>query len=176
MGRYKKKKPTGLVQTVIREALEEGEEYAIVTQVYGGSRCEVKLPTGDKCMCVIRNKFRGRGRRDNFIKVGVWVLIGRRDWERPKADKPQTVDLLFVYTQNDRSFLSSKYPDVANLLTKLDPNYYAASVKGEDMEGVVFSTEEEERKDVDLADKPPDQQKEGSLISCDTDVINVADI
>ena len=141
MGRYKKKAPS-LVQSVLRVAEEEGEEYALVSQVYGGSRCGVKLSTGEDCLCVIRNKFRGRGRRDNFIKVGGWVLVGKREWERPKANKPQTVDLLYVYSPNDRTFITSKYPDIASSLTRLDPNYQGREVLASESSSIVFGTTE----------------------------------
>ena len=35
----------------------------------------------------MRNKFRGRGKRDNTVSPGTWVLIGIREWER--CEKPK---------------------------------------------------------------------------------------
>jgi hypothetical protein len=49
--------------------------------------------------CVIRGKFRSsRGKRDNFISKGSWVLVGVRDW----SSDNQVCDLLEVYNENDK--------------------------------------------------------------------------
>lgn len=144
MGRYKKK-THGLVQRAVRYVEEEGEEYAIVTQVFGGSRCEVKLPSGEKRTCIIRNKFRGRGRRDNFIKVGGWVLVGEREWERARQGKLNTVDLLYVYSPNEKDTLAARAPLVAKALRRMDPNFDGQPENMQDADGgVVFARSEEE--------------------------------
>jgi len=49
--------------------------------------------------CIIRGKFRSsRGKRDNFISKGSWVLVGVRDW----SSDNQICDLLEVYNENDK--------------------------------------------------------------------------
>ena len=60
---------------------EEGETYAVVIQILGGSNCQVMCLDGKLRLCVIRNKFKGRGKRDNLIAPSKWVLVGIRDWE-----------------------------------------------------------------------------------------------
>ena len=82
---------------VLRKAVEDGEIYAAVTKLYGGAQCEVICIDGQHRQCIIRNKFRGRGRRDNFLGPGVWCLVGLREWQRAGAGKKETVDLLHVY-------------------------------------------------------------------------------
>ena len=53
----------------------------------------------------MRNKFRGRGKRDNVISVGTWLLIGLREFESVKEGKKQTCDLLEVYKDSDKQKL-----------------------------------------------------------------------
>lgn len=78
------------------------EMYTIVTKLYGHGRCEVMDVCGEVYMMHIRKKYSGRGRRGNEVKVGVWVLCGKRSWET----KQSTVDLLCVY--DDREVLDLK--------------------------------------------------------------------
>ena len=85
-------------QKATRYAKEAGEIYACVTRMFGGPNCEVKCVDGKLRMCVIRNKFRGRGKRDNTLTIGVWVLIGVRDWESAPEGKLPKCDLLEVYS------------------------------------------------------------------------------
>ena len=35
----------------------------------------------------IRGKFTGRGKRDNMLECGKWVLIGLREWDIPSETK-----------------------------------------------------------------------------------------
>ena len=47
----------------------------------------------------IRNKFKGRGKRDNMLKVGTWILVGPREYETTR--EKEKCDLLEVYNPND---------------------------------------------------------------------------
>jgi len=89
-------------QRCVRYAIEEGEVYATVTKLFGGDNCEVMCADGETRLCLIRKKFRGRGKRDNNVSIGVWVLVGLRDWESSKRKK---CDLLEVYSQTDKDTL-----------------------------------------------------------------------
>ena len=71
-------------------------------RLYGGANCEVICEDGHKRLCIIRNKFRGRGKRDNFIGPGVWVLVGLREWEARTGDKQEKCDLLCVYREDEK--------------------------------------------------------------------------
>ena len=51
--------------------------------------CHANCIDGKIRLCIIRGKFRGRGKRENKIDAGSWILIGKRDWE---TEKPQTND------------------------------------------------------------------------------------
>ena len=87
----------------LRVATDEAERYAVVSKMLGNGMCYVRLldgSTGDR-LCIIRNKFKGRGKRDNILDSGSWVLVGMREW----ASKQDTCDLLEVYNANERDRL-----------------------------------------------------------------------
>ena len=107
-------------QRSVRYIKEEGEVYAIVTKLFGGSNCEVMCMDGKVRICVIRNKFRGRDKRDNTISPNVWVLVGIRDWEA-RIGKPQKCDLLEVYSDGDREKIkSSGGADISRLIAAVE--------------------------------------------------------
>lgn len=88
-----------------RLATEEGEMYAYVTNKSGGENCIVICQDEVSRRCVIRGKFRSsRGKRDNFITKGSWVLVGIRDWS---SREKSVCDLLEVYNESDKLKLKS---------------------------------------------------------------------
>jgi initiation factor 1A len=114
----------------LRIRKEEGELYAVVVKVYGGANSEVFCEDGKTRMCIIRNKFRGRGMRGNEIKSGVWVMVGMREWEGEIAGKLQKCDLLEVYSESDKKRLISDYPGGWGELTKAEAKIAGASGGG----------------------------------------------
>ena len=98
--------PSGRINSKLRVAEEDGEIYAVVTKIFGGKMCQVQCIDGKTRACIIRGKFAGRGKRDNFISAGIWVLVGAREWE-DTAKKDQKCDLLEIYSENDRKKLQS---------------------------------------------------------------------
>lgn len=86
----------------VRMAEEEGEIYGVVTKCLGNGMFYANDPNGNERLCVMRNKFRGRGKRDNPVVVGGWVLIGEREFE--SCAKPKH-DLLEVYTDLEKQKL-----------------------------------------------------------------------
>lgn len=91
----------------LRVATHEAEQYAIVSKMLGNGMCYVRLLSGggDR-LCIIRNKFKGRGKRDNILDSGSWVLVGMREW----SSKQDTCDLLEVYNANERDRLLKNEP------------------------------------------------------------------
>ena len=59
-------------------------------------------------LCIIRKKFKGRGKRDNVISIGTWVLVGIRTFEKLLNGKKQRCDLLEVYNTDDQNKLKQK--------------------------------------------------------------------
>tara|TARA_B110000285_G_scaffold216305_1_gene263492 strand:+ start:1120 stop:1740 length:621 start_codon:yes stop_codon:yes gene_type:complete len=100
--------PRGGASGTLRVAQEEGECFAQVERMLGGSNCHVKCVDGVVRLCVIRGKFRGKGKRDNVLSMGSIVLVGMRDYESCKGkDKLETCDLLEVYREADKTRLFS---------------------------------------------------------------------
>lgn len=73
----------------------EEEKYAKVTKMSGGAICRAILleKPEEEVICHIRGKFRGRGKRDNFIKPGTWLLVGMRTW----GSSSNEYDVMEVY-------------------------------------------------------------------------------
>jgi len=97
-----------------RLALDEYELYAQVTSLSGNRMCRVLCQDEKIRVCHIRGKFCGKGKRDNTIVNGSWVLVGLRDFEtqhdsnvsaNAKLDK---CDLLELYNERDKSVLKSE--------------------------------------------------------------------
>ena len=90
------------VNRKVRYAKEEGEMYACVQKLLGNGMCHVLCADGKQRLCVIRNKFRGRGKRGNTVIIGTLILSGLRTWESQSAGKIEKCDLLEVY--DDREY------------------------------------------------------------------------
>jgi translation initiation factor IF-1 len=88
----------------LRVSNDNCEVYAQVTKMLGNGMCHVLGLDQQLRLCHIRGKFRGRGKRDNFIGNNSWILVGLREWEleRDKESKKlQNCDLLEVYSSID---------------------------------------------------------------------------
>ena len=92
----------------LRVVEEEGEVYAQVTKMLGNGMCHVICIDEKSRLCFIRGKFRGRGKRDNTLKIGTWLLIGLREWGSEKgklSTELEKCDLLEVYSDLDKERL-----------------------------------------------------------------------
>ena len=90
----------------LRIALDECEIYAQVTKMLGNGMCHVTCIDGKTRLCFIRGKFRGgRGKKDNFVGIGSWLLVGLRDWESDK--ELAKCDLLEVYSDHEKERLKN---------------------------------------------------------------------
>jgi len=92
----------------LRLSQDPAEVYAQTIKICGGSICRIIDLTGKEMTCHIRGKFRGRGKRDNLISPGTWLLVGLRDWEKePSEGKLLNCDLIEVYSQIDKDRLKN---------------------------------------------------------------------
>ena len=95
------------VSSRLRVAREDGELYGKVKSMLGNGMCEVLCDDGKPRLCHIRGKFKGRGKRDNFMTRDSIILVGKREWEddESKVIKGKTklpnCDLLEVYKDGD---------------------------------------------------------------------------
>ena len=78
--------------SILRMSKDPAEVYACCSKIYGGANIEVKCVDGVDRLCIMRNKFRGRGKRDNVISVGTWLLVGLREFETVKEGKRENSD------------------------------------------------------------------------------------
>lgn len=92
----------------LRIIKEDGETYAVVKKILGCGQCLVTCLDGTTRNCIIRNKFKGRGRSNNAVEVGSWLLVGIREWEVRKNGKESSTDLLHVYSSGGKERLLQK--------------------------------------------------------------------
>ena len=101
------------IAQTLRLSTDALEVYAQVTKTLGNGMCHVYCIDKQNRLCHIRGKFSGRGKRDNFIALGTWVLVGLREWESSSnKQKQQHCDLMEVYNDQDKERLKSMLPDV----------------------------------------------------------------
>lgn len=111
----------------LRISEDEGELYAITTKNLGNNMFHAIATDGMTYLVHIRGKFSGRGKRDNIIEGGVWVLIGLRDWSNrlPATSggklKMVQCDLLEVYTELDKTRLKEAVSEDWDVLLLNDP-------------------------------------------------------
>jgi len=104
----------------LRIVEEDGEVYAQVTKVFGNGMCDVLCIDEKTRLCIIRGKFRGRGKRDNTIRPGSWVLAGKREWESEKKDEKEKCDLLEVYSDFDIERLKKSVHENWKIFANMD--------------------------------------------------------
>ena len=100
--------------SILRVAQEEGEIYAQAVKVMGGSIASAIDIAGNPLRAHIRGKFRGRGKRDNFIGPGTWLLVGLHAWEAEKtsSDEVRNCDILEVYNDSDKTRLKNSITSI----------------------------------------------------------------
>jgi translation initiation factor IF-1 len=88
----------------LRVAREEGEIYAQAVKIMGGNIASAIDINGNLLRAHIRGKFRGRGKHDNFIGPGTWLLVGLHDWQSDKINPGdlKDCDILEVYNDMDK--------------------------------------------------------------------------
>jgi initiation factor 1A len=107
----------------LRLVEEEGEMYAQVSKDFGNGMCEVICNDNVKRLCIIRGKYRGRGKRDNEIRVRSIIMVGLREWEThfENSKKLEKCDLLEVYSDYDVERLK-KSADITWSIFDMDDN------------------------------------------------------
>ena len=134
----------------LRISEDELELYAQVTKVYGGTMCQVTTLEGTDLLCHIRGKFRGRGKRDNFIGNGTWLLVGLRDWEKePAPGKLSNCDVIEVYNDADKIRLKN------NITTENWTPFVNYDIKN-----IRTSSEEEDGAGIEFADEKTQEYQE----------------
>jgi translation initiation factor IF-1 len=170
--------------TLLRVSEDEAEIYAQVTKMCGGRICLVIAINGVEMVCHIRGKFAGRGKRDNFIETGTWLLVGLREWEKEKeksVDKPQNCDIIEVYSNEDKNKLKNNITDVNwNLFIMNDNKQTGGNVKTNEFDDGITFADEKTQEFQELIEIQSSLSKTGvssSIITTDDgEVIDVDDI
>lgn len=120
----------------LRISEDPGEIYAIVTKMLGNNMFHCHGIDGIIRLGHIRGKFTGRGKRDNMVEGGKWILIGLREWDIPSEKsssiskgktKMQECDLLEVYSDMDKQRLKDT---VSTNWIELDSNDVSKTTLG----------------------------------------------
>lgn len=168
-------------QTFSLRVSEDGSEvYAQAVKILGGSICSVIDIHGKPMSCHIRGKFRGRGKRDNFISPGTWLLVGLWDWENKEkaaTSKLPNCDLLNVYNDGDKARLKNSITSVDwSLFVSNDSKYVGSKEETED-DGVVFGDERTQEYEDLIAAQLSKGRAISAIMECpDEEEIDVDDI
>jgi len=87
--------------------VEDDEVYAQVLKILGGGMCSVLCDDNIERLCIIRGKFRGRGKRDNTLYGSCWVLVALRTWAASSNKGKEQCDLLEIYSESDKNKLQA---------------------------------------------------------------------
>ena len=129
----------------LRLVEEDGELYAQVTKDFGNGMCEVICCDNVKRLCIIRGKYRGRGKRDNEIRMRSIIMVGLREWasHNDNSKKLEKCDLLEVYSDYDVERLK-KSADINWSIFDMDDN--ANQYATDDIVHFTDNTEDEYKK------------------------------
>jgi translation initiation factor 1A len=168
----------------LRISEDECEVYAMVEKMLGNGMCHVLCDDGMTRLCHIRGKFRGRGKRDNNVENGSWLLVGLREWDIEKKDetKMQNCDLLEVYQDRDRNELKTTVKNVKwRLFTKneedinnVDEN--ADDVSDEEVVGFTFAENKNDEIDKLIAAELASKGTVTNIVMDNNDWISADDI
>lgn len=128
-GLARKHQSSGGGDSRLRLPTDALEVVACVTKMLGNGMCEIYTNKDIRLIGHIRNKFRGRQKRNNMVTVSCFVLVGLRDWENPIKN----CDILSIYDDAQVSQLKNM-PNIAmdNILKrKLELSFTGESNVGE---------------------------------------------
>jgi len=129
----------------------KSEVYAIATKMLGNCTCNCVGLDGVLRLAHIRGKFSGKGKRDNTIIEGTWLLVGDYQWtasseallKKGKA-KLQECDNLEVYSDREKQRLKDSISENWDFLEENDPKRKIENIqKKADISHIVFQSEKE---------------------------------
>jgi translation initiation factor 1A len=139
---------TAKPSNTLRTSLNEFELYGQVTKILGGGMCNVICIDNITRLCHIRGKFKTRGKRDNFINNGTWVLVGLREWASSSSskDKLEQCDLLEVYNDHEKDKLKSTITNINwSIFISNDSKFNLSDMsKDKDNNDIIFADEKEQ--------------------------------
>jgi initiation factor 1A len=128
--KFAHKNATAPKSNKLRVSDDEAEVYAIVTKMLGNGMFHCHCIDNTLRLGHIRRNFAGRSKRDNFVEIGKWVLIGLREWDMSSSSsassgakgngKIQHCDLLEVYTDMEKLRLKESIAEKWSILESND--------------------------------------------------------
>jgi len=166
--------------TALRVADEDGEIYAQAVKVMGGNIASAIDVNGNPLRVHIRGKFRGRGKRDNFIGPGTWLLVGLHAWESNKPTSKSDViincDILEVYCETDKYRLKNSVTSVNwSLFITNDTKTFGEANVGEVAGGIDFVDDNTDEYQ-ELIAAQASAGTSNTLITGDEELVDVDDI
>jgi translation initiation factor IF-1 len=164
----------------LRISEDPAEIYAQAVKILGGSICRVVNLQNVEMNCHIRGKFRGRGKRDNTITPGTWVLVGLREWEKESSiGKLLNCDLIEVYSDSDKTRLKNSVTSVdwTPFITN-DTRTIGATAASDDLAAEIVFTDDKTMEYKALIDAHLEESKtcKTTTIVMDEEEINIDDI
>lgn len=146
------------------------EKYAHIIKMYGNGMCQALCDDNVTRTCIIRGKFRGKGKRNSFVTPGSIVLVGTRDAWSSDSDK---CDLLELYSSNEIEQLKN-HPKVPTAFLSLDPTSHSKSIPQDDLFDFSNSTNPSNTTDTDISFS--DSTSDQNIFIHSTLHINIDDI
>ena len=138
----------------LRVSENEYEMYAIVTKMCGNNMVHVHCIDDGMRLCHIRGKFTGRRKRDNFVTIGGWVMVGLRECgdgivtaaAHANGEKLTSCDLLEVYSSAEKEQLKSNVDEKWSILMSHDTSSLVRGENKKDQieEDVRFTTDHDD--------------------------------
>lgn len=162
-----------------RLSQDPDELYACCSKIFGNGKIGVQCHDGKERICIIRNKFRGRGKRGNTVQIGSWLLVGRRSFEKANENKKENTDLLTVYSSRDINNLKQKemqHVQAFKDFEKFGSTTFETEANDEEVE-IKFEEESADYYDgIDLPSENDDEEDVEEVAVVEEEEINVDDI
>jgi initiation factor 1A len=163
----------------LRESEDPLEIYSQVEKVLGNGMYNVICLDGKSRLCHSSGKFKGRNKKDNFVSLGTWLLVGLREYETGGNNKKlQNCDLLEVYTDSEKERLKTTVNQNWSMFIKNDnKNSFTTSEVAESSANVTFGdTGTMEYETLMAIEESKPTEKRGIVTVAGGDEIDIDDI
>lgn len=155
---------------------EPDEQLACVSKMLGNGMCHVMCSDQKTRLCIIRNKFRGRSKRDNTIIPGSFVLIDVRSWESINDQKIQKCDLLEVYNKSEMDRLKDSITFDWNIFKGIGTNEKDDSLIDNNDDLFSFTDNDTTQLEKNIRDNTKTTMNETTLLEDYDEEIDIDDI
>jgi initiation factor 1A len=162
----------------LRESDDPLEIYAQVEKVLGNGMYNVICIDSKQRLCHSAGKFRGRNKKDNFVKLGTWLLVGLREYEAGSNNKKlQNCDLLEVYNDVETERLKTSVNEDWSVFIKNDEkNSFTTKAVVESSEAYSFGDAKTLEYQSLMAAELLKPEEKRVIVTVDEEEINIDDI